>query len=183
VIATHDTGGSATDLEGLVDRLSEPRTLTALNTLVDNAELIAMMVQGLDELARRADTISDTAAEVIEELRAAGRATGMDVGETTQQLAKLIPTFAEAAPAIKRVTDSAIVQEDAVEVVGLTGLALSDGYAAAMAKDAHVGMRGLLQATRDEHVQRGLGLLIEVARALGRRMDEQPIPPSPTTPA
>ena len=90
--------------------------------------LIAVLVSGLDGLARKGDVISDTVAEVITQVRGAGRATGMDVRETTHQLATIIPALAEAAPAISRVAASPIVDEGPVEVVGLSGTALSEAY-------------------------------------------------------
>ena len=169
---TTDAGGThATDLEGLLDRLGEPRTLAALNTLVDNAELLAVLLGGLDGLARKGDVISDTLAEVIHEAKAAGRATGLDVRVTTRQLATLIPTFADAAPTISRVVESPVLDEEPLAVVGLAAVAISEGYAAARAANARVGIGGLVKATRDADVQRGLGFLIEVARARGRRLD------------
>ena len=162
----------AAELEAILDRLSQPRTAAALESLLDHAELLAVIVGGLDGLARKGDVIADTVAEVLRELRAAGRSTGMDLKTTTHQLSVLIPTFAEAAPAISRVAHSAIVDEEAVAVVGMMGTALSAGFAAAKEKDARIGLRGLLRATKDEDVQRGLGLLVEMARALGRQFAE-----------
>lgn len=162
------------DVEGLVQRLGEPSTLMAIHSLLDHAELLAVVVAGLDGLARKGDVISDTIAEVITEARAAGRATGLDVRSTSQQLATLIPTFAEAAPAIARVAHSAIVDEDAIAVVGSTGTALSAAYRKAQEEKPRVGALGLVRATRDDDVQRGLGFLIEVARQIGKELGDAP---------
>ena len=175
MIATHTNGGTPAELEDLVDRLAEPQKLAALNSLVDNLELIAVIVAGLDGLARKGDTIADTVTEVIGQVRAATRATGMDPRETTEQLATLIPTLAEAAPAIHRVASSAIVHEDAVAVVGEASEALIEGYENASSRGTKLGAVGLLKATGDADVQRGLGFLVEVARVLGRKLAE-PVP-------
>jgi uncharacterized protein YjgD (DUF1641 family) len=182
VIATHTDDRAATGLDELLDRLSQPANLRALNSLVDQLPLLAVLVEGIDGLARKGDVITDTIAEVLEQLRAAGRASGLDLRETTEQLATLIPTFAEAAPAIKRVATSSIVHEDAVAVVGETGLALAAGYETAQREKARVGPTGMLRATRDPDVQRGLGFLIEVAREIGRQLDEPAAAPAPSTP-
>jgi len=182
VIATHtDDRAARTGLEEVLDRLSQPENLRALNSLADHLPLIAVLVEGIDGLARKGDIITDTIAEVLEQMRAAGRASGLDVRETTEQLATLIPTFAEAAPAIHRVATSAIVHEDAVAVVGDTGLALAAGYRTAQREKPRVGPAGLLRATREPDVQRGLGFLIEVAREIGRQLDEPADPPAPST--
>lgn len=155
------------EIDHLIERLGEPRTAAALNNLLDNIELISIVVSGLDELARRGDVISDTMAEVITEVRAAGSATGLDVGQTTHQLAAIIPALADAAPAIRRLSDSAIVEPESVEVVGLAGRALVDAFDRAQSSDVRVGLGGMYKATRDPDVQRGLGFLIELARSFG----------------
>ena len=75
----------------------------ALHTLLDNIELIAVIINGIDGLARKGEVIGDTLAEVLAEVRAAGKATGLNLRETSEQLSTLIPTLAEASPAIRRV--------------------------------------------------------------------------------
>lgn len=163
----------ASDLEELVERLGEPGTVAALNSLLDNAALVAVLVAGLDGLARKGDVVSDTIAEVIAELRGAGRATGLDVRTTTRQLATLIPILAEAAPAVERVAHSPIVADEAVAVVGASARALTIGFERARTAAPPRGALGVLRATRDEDVRRGLGFLIEVARALGQELRAQ----------
>ncbi len=156
------------EIDRLVDRLSQPQTAAALHALLDNAELLAVIVGGLDGLARKGEVIGDTLAEVLEEIRAAGRATGLDVRTTSQQLATLIPALADAAPTINRIVASPIVDPVPVAVLSEAAVALAAGVQAAQAKRARVGLWGLFRATRDEDVQRGLGFLVEVARAFGR---------------
>lgn len=158
------------DLERLIERLGEPRTAAALNTLLDNIELIAVLVAGLDGLARKGDLISDTVAEVISQVRAASDASGMKPGETTRQLATVIPALADASPAIRRLSESAIVDPDSITVVGLAGQAMSNAYESARPGDG-IGLGGMLRATRDPDVKRGLGFVIELAREFGRSLD------------
>ncbi|TPW16131.1 MAG: hypothetical protein FD127_323 [Acidimicrobiaceae bacterium] len=156
-----------TEVDRLVDRLSEPQTAAALHTLLDNIELIAVIVGGIDGLARKGEVIGDTLAEVLHEVRAAGKATGLDLRETTQQLSTLIPTLAEASPAINRILASPIVEPEPIEVLSEAAVSLVKGLQAARANGTKVGMRGLYKATKDEDVQRGLGFIIEVAKVFG----------------
>lgn len=161
------------EVERLVERLAEPRTSAALHTLLDNIELLAVMVNGLDGLARKGEVIGDTLGEVLHEVRAAGRATGLDVRTTSQQLATLIPTLAEASPAINRILESPIVEPEPIAVLSEAAEALVKGLQAAQQNQTKVGLRGLLKATKDEDVQRGLGFLIEVAKVFGRDLKNQ----------
>lgn len=158
------------ELDHLVARLSEPRTAAALHTLLDNAELLAVMISGIDGLARKGEVIGDTLADALAEARAAGRATGLDVRTTSRQLATLIPALAEAAPAINRIVSSPIVEPEPIAVLSEAATALVKGLESAQQKGTKLGLRGLMKATRDDDVQRGLGFLVEVARVFGRDM-------------
>jgi uncharacterized protein YjgD (DUF1641 family) len=156
------------EYERLLDRLEDPQVARSLHTLIDNIQLLCVIVCGLDGLARKGEVIGDTLAEVLHEARAAGRATGLDPVLTTRQLATIIPTLADASPAINRILESPILEPEPVDVLSETAVALVSGLKAARANDTKVGIRGLIKATRDEDVQRGLGFLVEVARVFGR---------------
>lgn len=156
------------EIDRLVDRLSDPHVAAALHRLLDNVELFAVILSGLDGVARKGEVIGDTLSEVLEEVRAAGRATGLDVGTTSRQLATLIPALAEATPAITRVIESPIVQPEPIAVLSEAAEALVKGLQAAQQNQTKVGMAGLLKAMRDDDVQRGIGFVIEVARVFGR---------------
>lgn len=162
------------EAERLVERLSERNVAASMNVLLDNVELIAAIVTGLDGLARKGEVIGDTIGEVLEQLRGAGRSSGLDLARTTRQLATIIPTLAAASPAINRVLASPIVEPDPIDVLSETAVALVDGLRAAETKRTRVGLFGLLRATRDKDVQRGLGFLIEVARVFGRDLAKRP---------
>ena len=165
------------EAERLLQRLEDPRTTAALHTLLDNAELIAVLVGGLDGVARKGEVIGDTLAEVLEELRAAVRSTGLDPVVTSRQLGTLIPTLADASPAINRILDSPIVEPEPIDVLSDTAVALVEGCKIAREQQTKVGLTGLVRATRDDDVQLGLGFIIEVARAFGRDLrDRTPQP-------
>ena len=154
-------------VELLVDRLNEPRTAAALNSLLDQVELLAVIVSGLDGLARKGEIIGDTLAEVLAELRAAGDATGLDLRKTSTQLATLIPALAEAAPTITRIVESPIAAPEPIAVLSEAAEALVKGLTAAQQNQTKVGLGGLMKSLRDDDVRRGLGFIIEVLRVFG----------------
>lgn len=164
------------EAEHLLDRLENPRTAAALNTLLDNAELIAVLVAGLDGLARRGEVIGDTLAEVLGEVRGAVSASGLDPGRTARQLSTIIPTLADASPAINRILDSPIVEPEPIDILSDTAVALVRGLKAAQANDARLSFTGVLRATRDPDVQRGLGFAMEVIREFGRSLGDHTTP-------
>jgi hypothetical protein len=167
------------EIDRLVDRLGEPQTAAAMHTLLDNVELLSVIVAGLDGLARKGEVVGDTLAEVLHEIRAAGKATGLDVRTTSRQLATLIPTLAEASPAINRILESPIVEPEPIEVLSDTAEALVKGLRQARANQTQIGLRGLIKATGDPDVQRGLGFIVEVAKVFGRDLADQQSSPRP----
>jgi uncharacterized protein YjgD (DUF1641 family) len=161
------------EVDHLLDRLSDPTVAASLNSLLDNIELLAVLVAGLDGLARKGEVIGDTIAEVLDQVRSTTQSTGLDPMQTARQLSTIIPTLAAASPAINRILASPIVEPEPIDVLSETAVALVDGLKAAEAGGTRLGLRGLLRATRDKDVQRGLGFVVEVARVFGRDLDRR----------
>jgi hypothetical protein len=61
--------GSNHAAEQLLERLSEPHTLAALNQLLDHAELLAFSASSLDGFIRRGDLLADNVASSVADLR------------------------------------------------------------------------------------------------------------------
>ena len=78
---------SHTNAEQLLDRLNEPRTAAALNSLLDNAELLAFSVSAVDGLIRRGDRLASNVAESVADLKSA---LPNDTSLYTQQLPRLL---------------------------------------------------------------------------------------------
>jgi uncharacterized protein YjgD (DUF1641 family) len=87
-------GRPQTGAEQLLDRLNEPRTLEALNRLLDHAELLAFSAASIDGLVRRSDVIVDNVAATVSEFRgslpAAPAVDMSDVNRLIQQLPHLL---------------------------------------------------------------------------------------------
>lgn len=155
--------------DDLLARLEEPQIVAALNNLLDHADLLSIIVVSLDGFLSRGDVIANTLADAVGELR--GAAGGSPLASVD---VKGLMATASSLSAAKPALDSALASlsdPKAVEVV----TALADSVAeartkAAMAPAAPTGLFGLMRALKDEDVSRGLGFMIEVAKAFGQRL-------------
>lgn len=153
--------------DDLLARLEEPQVLAALNNLLDHADLLSLLVVSLDGFLSRGDVIANTLADAVGELRGAGSPlASVDVKGLMSTASKV----SAATPAIDTVLTSLT---DPKTVEAITALSASVGEAkanAASAPAAPTGIFGLMRALKDEDVSRGLGFLIEVAKAFGHRL-------------
>lgn len=156
-------------IDAVTQRLDDPAVAASLVTLLDNAELLSTLVLGLSGLIARSESIMDSVAEGVHDFRAAGggRPEGApSLAEMTQVAREL----SDAAPVLQAVLSSAMTRPETIELLSVVSEAATEGAAAARSTDARVGTVGLMRALRDDDVQRGLGLVIEISRALGRRL-------------
>lgn len=147
------TGKPTDPLDALAERLLDPKTASALNTLLDHADLLAVLVSGLDGLVSRGDTITDSLASGAVELRAAQGAGSGELGRLLVALRQL-------------------TRPEVVDVVGAASRAVAAGSRQTAADRTRIsGIRGLLRAIKDPDVSRTLGLAASVAKAFGRELD------------
>lgn len=159
------TTTSAVDV--LIERLDDPEVAAALLTVLDNADLLAFLVQSLDGLLRRSDVITSNVVSSLGDVRALADSARFLV-EPTRKLAEEAPEIADAATAL---LESGMLKRDVVDLLGQFAAALIAGREAAQRNGTSVsGVMGALRALKDPEVGRGLGLLVEVARALGRSL-------------
>jgi hypothetical protein len=156
---------TTTPADVLRARLDDPAVAAALLTLLDNADVLALAVQSLDGLLRRADVIGNSVASGVGDLRVLAESVQFLV-EPTRKLTEEAPQIADAATAL---LESGMLNREVVNLLGQFAAALLAGREAAQRNRTSVtGIRGTLGVLRDPEVGRGLGLLVEVARALGR---------------
>lgn len=156
---------ATTPADVLLARLDDPEVAAALLTLLDNADVLAFVVQSLDGLLRRADVISDSVESGLGDVRALADSARFLV-EPTRKLAEQAPGIADAATAL---LDSGMLNRDVVTLLGQFAAAVLAGREASRRNRTTVsGIRGTLNVLKDPEVGRGLGLFVEVARALGR---------------
>src|SRR4051794_30682548 len=94
----------------LVERLDDPVVAESLNTLLDHADLLAVLVSGLNGLVSRGDTITDSIADGVVELRSVAGGDGMpDLGTllaTLQRLTTLVGPLGDILPTIEHLMTS-----------------------------------------------------------------------------
>ncbi|WP_137146802.1 DUF1641 domain-containing protein [Mycolicibacterium sp. CR10] len=165
-------------------KLDDPRVAESLNNLLEHADLLAVLVSGLDGLVRRSDVISDSLTSAIGEFK--GDATSdavtrsipgidalksVDLAGLAESFATLANKLVGATPAINSLLDSRLTDPQATEVLGQLGEALVDAKAAiAQSPAGPKGFFGILKAAKDPDVARGLGFLLQVAKAFGRQL-------------
>lgn len=168
----------------LRDRLDDPAVAASLNSLLDHADLLAVLVTGLDGLVRRGDQISDSLSSAVDELRGASFTANLpgldqvkselgsiDVQSLAASLASLASAMVAATPALNKILQSPLVDPEAADVLAELGQALVEGKAAAAADPGGPkGLFGLWRVSKDRDINRGLGFLVQVARSFGKQL-------------
>lgn len=164
--------------EPLLAKLEEPRVAAALQDLLDHADLLAILVVGLDGLMRRGDEISATISKAIGELRVAAAGSSeslrsLDLPKLAGSLRVLSAAVADATPGLEALLRSDLTDPRMIEAVSMVSRSVIRGTEQAKTEPLKPnGVLPLLRALKDEEVARGLGFLLQVARALGRELDQ-----------
>jgi hypothetical protein len=154
--------------DAVIERLDDPAVAAALVTLLDNAELLSTLVLAISGVLERGDTIIESVAGGVQELKDAE----FGIGVTRVSKVLEVATALEAnLPSILAVLRSPIADPRTVEVVSMLGEATTEGVARARKGETRVtGAFGALRALKDPDVSRGLGVLVEIAKSLGQRI-------------
>lgn len=167
------SNGTATQApsDAVVERLNDPAVAAALVTLLDNAELLSTLVLGLSGFVERGDMIMDAVAEGVQDFKKAGGAKPSGDMPSLTELGSVAGQLASSAPALEGVLNSSMVEPETIALLSQFSEAATEGAANARANNTRVeGIRSAVKTLKDPEVQRGLGLLVEIARSLGRRM-------------
>lgn len=165
---------------GLLERLGDPRTLRLLETLFDKLDTAVFLLDAVDGFLQRSGEIADSASSLVGDLRN----TTVDLGEV-KQLAERTPRIVEAlgrlteTRALDRVPDivnavlvlaeSGMLDPKLVKVLGEVGHRLGGAYSDASSKPVQpLGAMGLFKALGEPEVQRAMGLVVAIARRVGR---------------
>ena len=110
-------------------------------------------------------------ADSVTEFKAARSAVapGMPLPKLSD-LVTVTQELTEAAPTLRSVLNSSMVRPETVELLSLLSEAATEGATRAQLSDTKVSAIGAVKALRDDDVQRGLGLVIEIARSLGQKL-------------
>lgn len=167
-------------IEAVTERLNDPATAASLLALLDHVDLLSTLVTGLHEFFERGDTIIESLASGAAEIRNARAVEGVKIdikGAIDQAkagaalLADALPTLRQALPALTRLVQSGVISDQLIDVLGMVGASAVEGTQHAKAKGTTVmGIRGTMKALKDPEVARGMGLLVEIAKSLGTRL-------------
>jgi uncharacterized protein YjgD (DUF1641 family) len=148
---------------GLLDRLAEPDTIAALQTLLDKLPLFAFAATATEGLLKRGEELTDNVADT---LREALNAT------LPAELGKLREMMASASKLIDAgnvLIAAGIFRPETVEVLAEVGQQLAASYDETKHMPEHrVGIWGALKALRDPDVQRTAGIGVHVLKRFGQ---------------
>ncbi len=178
-------------VDAVTERLNDPAVAASLVSLLDNVEMLSTLVTGLNEFFERGDTIIDSVASGVREFKDARAAGGSSfdltkfsadakalmstlneampvLREALPLLHDALPVLNEALPTVRQLLSSGMVNDEVIELLATVSTSAVEGARAARANDTTVkGVLGTLKALKDPDVQRGMGLLVEIAKALG----------------
>ncbi len=159
-------------IDAVAERLNDPAVAASLVTLLDNAELLSTLVLGLGGLIERGDVIMDSIGEAVSEVQKAGPLSAPDGAPSLGELAAAAGAMTNAAPLLSQVLDSSMARPETIDLLSMMSDAAAEGVANARANGTRInGAWGAMKSLKDPEVQRGLGLVTEIARSLGRRME------------
>lgn len=159
----------------LLSKLDDPRVTAALSDLLDHADLLAVLVVGLDGLFRRGEEVNGALGLTLRQLR---DATGLDelgsldLPKLANSLVTLSGLMSDVAPTLEALVKSDLSDERMIGVVSLAARAVIRGSEQAKAEPVKAsGVFSLMKALKDDDVARGIGFMIQVARAFGQELE------------
>jgi uncharacterized protein YjgD (DUF1641 family) len=164
---------------GVLEKLGDPRTLAALESLTKHAELIAFAVEALDGFLHRGDEVVEAVAESVGDLRTVARGSGL--AETLPRLQAVakraldhhtLEAITQLTDAAVPVVESGLLHPSLVRTVADAGTMVAASYQEAQhAAPAPMGPMALWRAMKEPSVQRALGFGVALARGVGKRLE------------
>lgn len=172
--------------DALQARLADPQVANALASLLDHAELLAILVEGLDQFVSRSEIIGDSLLANISDLRTTVenspglKESGVSFQEVTESAASLAGVLPKAAPgmvaavesgAIDRLLSSDLVSPEAVDQVAVLARGFARGKDDFANRPVEVGgALSLMRLLKDPDVNRALSYFATVAKAVGQEL-------------
>ncbi|MEI2715040.1 MAG: DUF1641 domain-containing protein [Nocardioides sp.] len=183
--ATH-TATQAQSADALVERLQDPAVVGALSKVLDHADLLALLVESLDQFVSRSEVIGDSLAAGLDELRGAveggASQSPLDLAELVAAGSAIARTLPAAAPALSRMADSGAIDKlIATAEVSAGALDQVDTLARGLVRGSNDfagqpveigGPLTLLKLLKDPDINRALSFFATVARAVGRELKQ-----------
>lgn len=148
----------------IVERLTRPRTLAALESMLDLVEEAPKLIAaGADVFDEAVQHLADSGVRVDNLLET--------IRDLASRFANLLTT-----PELPALFDSGMLDARALETLGKAARSLAQ---VRENPPAPVGIFGSLRALSDPNVQRSLGFLLGVAQAFGNQIDNKGALPAP----
>ena len=183
---TSPTTSPAGTADVLQARLADPQVANALASLLDRAELLAVLVEGLDQFVARSEIIGDSLLANITDLRTTVenspglKDSGISFQEVTESAASLAAVLPKAAPgmvaavesgAIDRLLASDLVSPAAVDQVAVLARGFARGKDDFANRPVEIGgALSLMRLLKDPDVNRALSYFATVAKAVGQEL-------------
>jgi hypothetical protein len=148
----------------LSERLHDPAIAAALASLLDHAELLAVLVEGLDEFVARTEVIGDSLLSSFGDLRS--------IVANNESLAKAGVDLDKLKDAATSLAVSDLFKPEMVEQLGLLSRGVVKGGQQYTAAPVEVG--GILSMTRllkDPDIKRAISFFATLAKSLGQELD------------
>ncbi|MEO1443182.1 MAG: DUF1641 domain-containing protein [Chloroflexota bacterium] len=167
---------SATAQEQLLERLNDPQTAAALNSILDNLELIAFSVSAMDGFLQRGDAVIEAVSSGVRDVKESLPSEQIDLltsPDFVPQMTELLKTGAQLAQItqseeFQALLQSGVLAPETLKVVGQAGDALVES------KNADIeppGILDLFRALRDPDVIASLGFLLAFSKAFGKKLN------------
>lgn len=184
------TERTASARDALAARLDDPAVAGALASLLDHADLLAVLVEGLDQFVGRSEVIGDSLIAGLTELR--GTQPPPDLAETLKSGVALASALPKAAPSLQRMVESGAVDKllattevsaEALDQVELLARAMVRGSETFERRPVEVGGPvSIVKLLRDPDINRALSFFATVAKEVGRELAHPtPLPGSSRT--
>lgn len=157
-------------IEQVRARLDDPNIAAALASILENAELVAVLLEGLNGVVSRSETIGDAVLEGFADLRGvADNASGeLDLASIVEDLRTVVGALPNFVPVVAELAESSLVQPAAVARLGLVSDALADGLASEPVEVT--GLLSLRRQLKDPDIQRGLGFTLGILKSIGAEL-------------
>lgn len=159
-------------------RLADPQVARSLTTLLDHLDLLALLVEGLDQMVSRSEVIGDSLLAGVTDLRDGSAQSGVDLAAVFIAASRIASVLPKAAPrmvsaiesgAVDKMLATAEVSAEALPQVELLAQSLVNGTERFRTDPVTVsGPVTLVKLMRDPDITRAISFLATVAKSLGQ---------------
>lgn len=187
-------------IETLLEKLENPEVVAALSSLLDNVDLLAVLIAGLNGLVQRSELMGEAIIEGFGDIRtmtggvtAPEEVMGLNVKavlgdvselskalpELTSMLPQLTSILPKVAPGLAEIADAGLIDEftrsglTEARSVDQLGNLLKGVAKGINSKPVEVsGVLSLVRQVKDPDVSRGLGFALGLLQAIGAQIGQ-----------